>query len=762
MAVKVSVSIRSLSIILIFSALLLPGNLSAQTAKKKSSAHHSKKKVTPTSSPGSAKLRHVTRAFVASADLKPMAQQLLENRTPQGYAGIEEYAAAHSKDDAGPLAWLVIGYARYLDKNYASAREAWVHAAPLEPVLGDYLDFLRASAFQGEQNPAEVIKVLDGFEQKYPASLNQHDVTMLYAGALVSTGEPQRAIAYLEKHRQPLHASLELMLARAYEAAGGKEKVQDILRRIYFEMPVSQEADAAAQELRALGEAPPVGDFGLRHARVEVLLKARRFQDAANDLSSLVEVAPPEKIVGMQGQFGTALYRIRKREDAQRLFENIFQNKSATVEEHAKALYYLAESARDKEDFAKNAAYLIQLRSLAPESTWLQDALLSAGNMYMLRNEFDKAIPFYAELYQRWRNGKFGTAPHWKCAWLNYRLGKKDDAKRLMEEHIEWYPGANEIPAALYWRGRLAEEDNDKPLARAYYKKLTSNFRYFYYAYLAHARLDAMDQGLQAGDPPPPSEKELLLNKLPRPAAPPQDWNAPEDNLRLKKAQLLANGALYDFAVKEMQATTNGTPPWLAKSLSELYLGQGSYIHSIETLKRTVPSYFSSEIPQIPRPVWEGLFPRPFWEELKKDSQQNHLDPYLIASLIRQESEFNPAAVSPANAMGLMQLLPSVGKHLAKEMKIKLASTDDLLTANTNLQLGTRYFKKVVDHYDGQVEYALAAYNAGEERVNDWRRNGNFKDVAEFVESIPFTETREYVQAIMRNTAMYKLLYPKG
>jgi soluble lytic murein transglycosylase len=211
-----------------------------------------------------------------------------------------------------------------------------------------------------------------------------------------------------------------------------------------------------------------------------------------------------------------------------------------------------------------------------------------------------------------------------------------------------------------------------------------------------------------------------------------------------------------------MQAASAGSPPWEAKSVAEIFNEQGSYIRSIETLKRAVPGYFAAEIPQIPRPVWEGLFPRPFWEELKRDATANRLDPHLVASLIRQESEFNPAAISRANAMGLMQLLPTVGKGMAKEMKIKHFSSDQLLVADTNLRLGTRYFKHIVDRYDGQVEYALAAYNAGEDRVNDWRKNGNFADVEEFVESIPFTETREYVQAIMRNAVIYKLLYSKG
>jgi soluble lytic murein transglycosylase len=372
--------------------------------------------------------------------------------------------------------------------------------------------------------------------------------------------------------------------------------------------------------------------------------------------------------------------------------------------------------------------------------------------MYMLRRDYEVAVPFYAEIYQRQKNGRLSPYTHWKTAWLTYRMGKRDDAKRLFEEQLEMYPGSSEVPGAIYWRGRMAEDEGNKGLARAYYLKLAENYRYFYYANLARDRLAKL--GDEFVDPP-------LLDNLPRPAAPPRDWEPPADNVRAQKARLLANAALYDFAVTEMQAASAGSPPWEARSVAEIYGEQGSYIRAIETLKRAVPGYFTAEIPQIPRPVWEGLFPRPFWEELKRDAAANRLDPDLVASLIRQESEFNPAAISRANAMGLMQLLPSVGKGLAKEMKIRHFSPDELLVANTNLQLGTRYFRHMVDHYDGQVAYALAAYNAGEDRVDDWRKNGNFADIDEFVESIPFTETREYVQAILRNTALYKLLYSK-
>lgn len=184
----------------------LQAGFSLQTASKKSPSTKSKKATASSAqkkAQASRKLGHIKRAFVASADLRSMAQQLLENRSPQAYQGVEAYAHKHAKDDAGPLAWLVIGYAHYIDKDYVSARSSWDRAKPLEPLLGDYLAYLQAAAYQGEGNHAAVLTTLDGFDQKYPDSLQSHDVALLYASALMATGAPDRAAAYLEKHRQP-------------------------------------------------------------------------------------------------------------------------------------------------------------------------------------------------------------------------------------------------------------------------------------------------------------------------------------------------------------------------------------------------------------------------------------------------------------------------------------------------------------------------------------------------------------------------------
>src|SRR5262249_38185691 len=157
---------------------------------------------------------------------------------------------------------------------------------------------------------------------------------------------------------------------------------------------------------------------------------------------------------------------------------------------------------------------------------------------------------------------------------------------------------------------------------------------------------------------------------------------------------------------------------WLAPESAQLYQNSGRYDMAIETMKREVPNYFALDLSSLPRSYWESLFPKPFWVDLKRFSVRNQLDPFLVASLIRQESEFNPNAISRANAVGLMQLLPKTGRTVAKKEKLHHFNASQLYVPGVNLQLGTSYFRSMVDKFGGSFEYALAAYNAGSDRVD--------------------------------------------
>jgi len=718
---------------------------SAKKGTQRTAAKKKRKVISP-------RVRRARAAFVASTTLRPMAQQLLQDRTPTAYAGVEAYARKHAREDAGALAWLVIGYAHTLDHDYAKAIEPLNRAKAGASELADYVAYHLGDAYMKTGHNAEAMATLAEFATNYPDSLLIRDAHLAYASVLFDEGRAQEAAALLEKDRLPVRSDIELELGRAYELAGNKQKAIDAFRNLYFNMPNSSEADAAGAELRKLGI---TGSAGERRTRADLLFKSRHYSDAADDYRTLANEASGEDRITLQLALATSLEKSGHSQDARRLVTSMGVQQG---DSEAQRLYLLSETARSSSDEKSVLETISQLRQFGPTSPWLEQALLSAGNMYLLKKDYDHAIDFFRELQERFPHGNRASYAHWKAAWLNFRQGRTEDARKGFENQIALYPDSAEIPAALYWRGRMAEEEGNSAMAAAFYQKLGDRFRNYYYAELGRQRLKALHIKVDLSSP---VHFALLDHIAPLPSAlKVPEAEAPEDNLRVARARLLSNGALADMAVRELQAAASQEGgSWAPPEMAKVYQDGGRYDRGIEVMKRATPNYFAVDIPDLPRPYWEALFPRPYWSDLRKYSQANGLDPFLVASLIRQESEFNVGAISHANAVGLMQLLPKTGKTVAKQVKLKGYKAPQLYTPAVNLQLGTRYFKDMVDKYNGQFEYALAAYNAGTDRVADWLEEGHYRDPQEFVESIPFTETREYVQAILRNANVYRQLY---
>jgi soluble lytic murein transglycosylase len=225
----------------------------------------------------------------------------------------------------------------------------------------------------------------------------------------------------------------------------------------------------------------------------------------------------------------------------------------------------------------------------------------------------------------------------------------------------------------------------------------------------------------------------------------------------LAKARLLANAGLNEYIAQEIKADPNSSS-WSALAEAQIYASYGETFRAVRAIKRALPGAASASVQSIPLVYWRILFPKAWWDTIEAESARNHLDPCLVASLIRQESEFDPSAISYANAYGLMQLLPSVGRTMAREEGMTHFQTFQLLDPETNIRLGARYLRQMLDRFGGVEEYALAAYNAGDSRVAEWQAAGPYSGMDEFVESIPFTETREYVEAILRNKETYNAI----
>ena len=677
-----------------------------------------------------------------------MAQQLSTLRTPAAYSGVTAYARSHS-GEASAAAYLALGHAYMLDKKYAEAVSSLKQAKVAGDSLEDYDDFLAARAYHESDQEAQAEALLKGFKAKYPDSIFVDEVPELEANVLLDLHDPAGAKHVLDAAASDPaagRAGYQLVAGLVAQAQNENAEAIRIYKALLLGFPLSTEASIARAKLTNLGAEDTLTSDELRSLG-DAYYRAGRYEDAGDQYRALGRNANLDE----QSRNGFAVAAAACDLKLKRLTESQAQALPDTRDEDgARRAYLLMELARNRNDLDAQTQIVTWMETDFPQSQWLAEALFSSGNMYLLRKEYARAAEYYAYLGDHFPTNRNGSATHWHASWLNYRLGNYKDAARIFEEQIKKFAGAPETASALYWRGRLYEtQDHDTAKAAANYRTIVRVYQHFFYAQMARQRLAALGSaGTEIASAPD-------LEQIKTPEIPTLSESFPEDSPHLAKAKLLANAGLNEYLAREIAADPD-SGSWSALAEAQIYASYGEAYRALRALKRALPGAASASIESIPLPYWRILFPEPYWSIIKAESAKNNVDPYLVASLIRQESEFNPSVISYANAWGLMQLLPSVGRSLAKQEGLTHFQTFQLLDPETNIRLGTRYLKQTLDKFGGVPEYALAAYNAGDSRVLDWQSAGPYSGMDEFVESIPFTQTREYVQAILRNIEIYR------
>jgi peptidoglycan lytic transglycosylase len=695
-----------------------------------------------------ARTARIHRAFVASKELQPMAQQLATLRTPQAYSGVAAYARSHT-GEAAAAAYLALGHAYLLDKRYAESETALAQSRRADGQLADYADFLDAEASHAAGDDAAAAAILRGYTERYPESIFDVQEPELEANVLLNMNNLTGARQVLEKAQGTDAADrpgFELVEGQVELALGQQGAAEATFKQLLLGHPLSAEAQTARAKLTQMGVEETLTIPELRSLG-DAYYKGGRYSEAAEEYRAL-EHAPGLESSARSGfavDEAACLLKLKRLTTAQA------KALADTDDENgARRLDLLMELARDRDDTTEQQSIVAEMETRFPHSPWLAEALFSSGNMYLLKRDYPTAIKYYSDLANRFPESKNAAAAHWRAGWLSYRLGLYKDAARIFDEQIRLYPAATETVSALYWRGRLYESQDHEPArAAANYRTIARAYQHFFYAQMARQRLAALGATLPASDsgddrfqPPPPPR---LVDTF------------PEDSPHLAKARLLANAGLNEYVALEIKADPNSSS-WGALAEAQIYSSYGETFRAIRALKRALPTAASASIQSIPLVYWRILFPEAWWDTIKAESAKNNLNPYLVASLIRQESEFDPSAISYANAYGLMQLLPSVGRRMAREEGIDHFQTFQLLDPAMNIRLGTRYLRQMLDRFGGVQEYALAAYNAGDSRVTQWQAAGPYSGMDEFVESIPFTQTREYVEAILRNVETYKAI----
>jgi soluble lytic murein transglycosylase len=328
----------------------------------------------------------------------------------------------------------------------------------------------------------------------------------------------------------------------------------------------------------------------------------------------------------------------------------------------------------------------------------------------------------------------------------------------LLREHLQRFPQSEKANSALYFLGRLAERRGEAGAARAYYETVRGMFANTYYALIAADRLN--DPRVRAAVISPGVKQWVEGLRWPQRAS----FSATEAAtaaVRRERAALLAMAGLDNYAEFELRlgVREEKAPIGLAMDLADHMTKLGQADKGLRYIKGLLPGYLFFPWEGAGERFWRLAFPLPYQEEVEKYARAHDLDPYMVAGLIRQESEFNPKVVSHANAYGLTQIVPSTGRELSRRAGLPRFHVSMLFDPAVNLQLGTYYLKILLKSFNGRWEDVLAAYNGGGSRVTKWRQFGTFGEPAEFIETIPFDETRDYVQSVLRNANVYRRLY---
>ena len=334
-----------------------------------------------------------------------------------------------------------------------------------------------------------------------------------------------------------------------------------------------------------------------------------------------------------------------------------------------------------------------------------------------------------------------------------------------MTEHLAVYAGNNSDfrGKSAYWAARDSERTGKLAEARAIYQALQARYDANWYGYLAKQRLDDMTRNnTPQKDFSADSEVGRAVANLKTVIVAEETAGAREDE-RIAKADQLSIVGADDWALEELNAAAAVAPmsPRVNLAIAKIYRAKTDNVQALNYLKRSYPDYSQMKPEEMRPDEWDVFYPLAYWDIINQEARARSLDPYQVAGLIRQESVFNPRAVSSARAYGLMQLLVPTGITTARRVGVSRAITvDSLFEPRLNIQLGTAYFKEQLEKY-GRIEYVAAAYNAGPGRVVQWRASLPLQ-IDEWAEAVPFRETRLYIQGVVRNTMQYRRLYDEN
>ena len=662
---------------------------------------------------------------------------------------------------AGSLAKMVHARIKLKNNDYAGA------AALLDSrnfadytTIGDYALWMRGNALEQLNRRVEARAAYEKLARDFPNALRARDALLKVAQFLMQDGQAAAVPLMLKPLVEKNDTAALLAAAKAYEQSGDSTRAVANYRRLYFYGPTSSEASDAAAGIARLGSSIAPANADEASQRANALFSGQRFGEAYDAFTDAFTRFPTT------ATRDNASFRVIAAANARKFPEAVAALNQIPTEHRAGAMMGLAGAYGRAKQWLQARSVAEEMHKINSSPTATMRTFVQLGQRAEEAKDDVNASYFYRAAVNFFPGNAEVTPAHFYLAWQAHEAKNFNESSRLLTEHLAVYAGNNTDfrGKAAYWAARDSERAGKLAEARAIYQGLLARYDANWYGYLAQQRLNDMTRNGNA-----PVAKFAADSPVARAVANLQTVTVAEETAgaaedeRIAKSDQLSIIGSDDAALEELRepSARNSNSPRVNLAIAKIYRGQNDNVQALNYLKRSYPDYSQMKPEEMRRDEWDVFYPLQYWDIIKQESQARGLDPYQVAGLIRQETVFNPRAVSPARAYGLMQLIVPTAVTTARRIGTDRAITmESLFEPRLNIQLGTAYFKDQLDKY-GKIEYVAAAYNAGPNRVAQWRASLPLQ-MDEWQEEVPFRETRLYIQGVIRNTLQYKRLYDEN
>ena len=662
---------------------------------------------------------------------EPALPSTIEEARPLKTSDPERYERA-LKAIATPRSLALLGIFQFEQKRWDDAIATLTSVADAWPSVAPFLRLRIATAEQERGNFANAINVAQQIVATDTSAVNIARLRLpaLYAqaGNAAATDESYKQIASMQLDE--LSESEFVELAAKLESAGRQDLATAIRMRLLREYPQGRFTEKTFDQVQAALDALSLDETTALASR----LAQNDHYDEALQLLERAATRFPEATK-------SAMYRTVKLRSLfnSRHYSELLAD-TATNQLDAAQMLLRARAAWRAGDAATFLAGLDEIEKKFPDAKEAIEAKLQRAKYFSTDEvRYDAAIENLQEAIGAGAIGNEGETL-WTLGWTYILAGKDDDALQVFDQYLRQFPDGDYRTNSLFWAGKIYAKRGLMSERDARFRQLIAEYPYSYYAYRAK-EIAGVEQVLPVAGSPFP------------------DITRPD----LPLINDLVSIDLMRDATREMKLAAAAHPDNLAYAfmLADLYVQAGEPFKANGVLQRRFREFVRHGGANIPDRFWQILFPLNHWETIKAEAVKRGVDPYLMASIIRQESGFEPSTISNAGAVGLMQIMPAEAAEIAARAGIEGVTREKLFDPDVNIAVGTAEFAQKLAAMQGRSALAIAAYNGGESNVAGWLTRTPADDLDFFIESIPFAETRLYVKTVTRNRNEYRRIYER-